>query len=272
MTLAGALLLFSLSSVLFAEASEGLRKTLEVGLSAVLVCLLFARIGEDMARVESAMTDMCRLSGALAPAYASLFLAEGGVGTAAASSAGFAGFTLLLENLAVGLFLPLLRVLLGFTLVSVAGNGAKTDGIFRSLRHTYVTALVFLSLLLTASLGFQTSLAASADGLSVRSVKFALGQLIPVIGGSLAESWRVLTSSLGVLRNTLGAFTVVSLFLLILPTLLTALLHRLGLSLAAALSDLLGCERGKRSSLTCAASMTLLSLHSRLRSFFSSSR
>lgn len=246
MTLAGALILFSLSSVLLAEASEGLRKTLEVGLSAVLVCLLFSRMGEDMTRVESTVTDMCRLSNALAPAYAGLFLAEGSVGTAAASSAGFAGLTLLLENLAAGLLLPLLRVLFCFTLVSVAGGGARTDGIFRSLRHTYVTVLVFLSLLLTASLGFQTSLASSADSLSARSVKFALGQMIPVIGGSLAETWRVLTASLGVLRHSLGALAVVSLLLVILPTLLTALLHRLGLSLAASLAELLGCERGKK--------------------------
>lgn len=246
MTLAGALILFALTSRIFAEASEDLRKTVEFGLAVVIAVLLFSHIGEDMARTESAMTDMCKLVNALSPAYAGLFLAEGGVGTAAASSAGFAAFTLLLENLAVGIFLPLLRVLLGFTLIGVTGTPAKTDGIFRSLRHTYVTVLVFLSLLLTASLGFQTSLASSADSLSARSVKFALGQMIPVIGGSLSETWRVLSASLGLLRNSIGVFAVVSLFLLILPTFLTALLHRFALSLSSSLAGILGCPRAEK--------------------------
>lgn len=246
MTLAGALILFALASQVFSEASEELRKTVEFGLAVALAVLLFSRIGEDMVRTESAMTDMCKLANALSPAYAGLFLAEGGVGVAAASSAGFTAFTLLLENLTVGLLLPLLRVLLGFTLVGIASNSAKTDGIFRSLRHTYVTILVFLSLLLTASLGFQTSLAASADSLSARSVKFALGQMIPVIGGSLSETWRVLSASLGLLRNSLGVFAVVSLFLLILPTLLTALLHRFALSLASSFAGILGCPRAEK--------------------------
>ena len=245
--LLGMVLLFAVLTLFFSEAEEkGLVRVLEMAMSVALCTLLYDTVAADMTRVGSSLEDMRDLSNLLIPAFASLFAAGGSTGTAVAAASGFTAFSLLLENLCVGVLLPLLRVLFGFTLIGVAGGSQRTDGIFRTVRQTYITLLVFLSLLLTASLSFQTVLSASADSLSARSVKFAVGNLIPVIGGSLSDTLRTLTASLTFLRSSIGTFSVLTVLMMLLPTLIGMLIHRFGLSLAASLSGMLGCGRAEK--------------------------
>lgn len=244
--LVAGLILFTLLSHLLRTADSGLTRTAEAALSAALVAMIYATLAGDMTRVSAALADMCHLSDALLPAFAGLYAAAGNAGTAAVSSSGFTLLSLLLENLAAGLLLPILQVIFAFMLIGALGFGARTEGLGRVLRNCYVTLLVFFSLLLTASLGFQGNLAAAADSLSVRSVKFAVGRLIPVVGGSLGETLRTLSASLALLRGSLGTLAVAVLLSFLLPTLVSLLIHRFCLSLVGAAAGMLGAARAEK--------------------------
>jgi stage III sporulation protein AE len=53
-------------------------------------------------------------------------------------------------------------------------------------------------------LAFQSVIAKSADTAAVKGVKFVLGNAVPVIGGALADATGTLTSSLALLKSTVG--------------------------------------------------------------------
>ncbi len=216
------------------------------GMTVVLTAYLLTPITADMERVIGALGDMRDFANGLIPVFGGLYAMGGSSGTAVASASGFATFVYLLEQL-ISSFLPqVLRLLLVFTVISSVRERQVLHGVFRSIRGLYVSLLGFASLLLVTSIGFQSTLAAATDNLATTSVRFAVGNLIPIIGGSLGGTLRTVNATLSLLKGTVGTLSVIALLLLLLPPLIGMLLHRFSLSLAATACDILGSGRGAR--------------------------
>lgn len=238
-----ALLLAALGRLQDALGEGASTRAAECGIGVLLVLLLYRVAEADVSRAATVIGDMKSFSDGLIPVFGALFAAGGSIGTATAAAGGFTAFSYVLQHLIAGVLLPLLRILFGFTVITSVGRQPGLSGIFTSLRQTYLTLLGFVALLLAASLGFQSTLSASADSLAAHSLRFAVGNLIPVVGGTLGGTLRTLSASLSLLKSTVGVLAVAALLLLLLPTLISLLLHRLFLSLAASVSTMLGSER-----------------------------
>ena len=243
--LVGICVLLSLLSQLAASLSPSSCAAAEACIGIVLVFLVFRLAEADISRATACLRDLSDISNGMIPIFFGLFAAGGSTATATASAAGFTAFSYLIKSVCIGVLLPILRLLFAFSAIRAAGGRLKTEGLFASLRSTYITVLAFLSVLLVTSLGFQSSLSASADSLATQSVRFTVGQLIPVIGTSLSGSLRTIAASLSLVKGTLGTLAVVALLLLLLPPLVELLLHRFLLSLCASVSAMLGSERAK---------------------------
>ncbi len=242
-----AAVLFSILLSLFAEHLDAkAAAAAECAIAAVLAVTVFSVVRADIALVQATLSDMRRLSDGLIPLFATLFASGGSASTGVAAASGFAGFSYLLTHVLGALLSPLLYFLVGLLGVSVLGSDRVSDGLFRTLKGLYLTTVVFLSVLLVTSLGFQTTISASADSLAAGSIRFAVGNLIPIVGGTLGGSLRTLASSLALIRSTLGTLSLAALLLSVLPVLVSLLLHRLFLSLASNLSDMLGSSRASR--------------------------
>lgn len=242
----GAVILVAVLS-LFAKHLDGAAaRAASFGIAAVLAVSVFALARSDMEQLTGTLEGMCRLSDALGPIFATLFASGGSAGAAAAAASGFATLSFLLTHAIAALLSPMLCFLFGLCALSVFGEGGQTGGLFRTVRGLYLTVLLFLSVLLVTSLGFQSTLAASADSLAVGSVRFAVGNLIPIVGGTLGGSLRTLAASLSLIRSTVGTLTLVSLLASVLPVLVSLLLHRFCLSLCSDLAGMLGADDAKR--------------------------
>jgi stage III sporulation protein AE len=104
-----------------------------------------------------------------------------------------------------------------------------------------------LSLSLTIFLGLlsiQTAVNADADSAGLRTIKFVLSSIIPVTGGALSESMTTLTSSLKLLKSSVGMYGVLALGVSALPLVLELLLWRFSLYLATAVGELFGVKEG----------------------------
>ncbi len=218
----------------------------ECGIAVSVAVTVFSVAREDMALAVATVTDMQRLSDGLIPLFATLFASGGSASTAVTAASGFAALSLFLTHAVGALLLPMLAFLFGLNAISALGTGGVTDGLFRTVKGLYLTLILFLSVLLVTSLGFQSTLTASADSLAAGSVRFAVGNLIPVVGGTLGGSLRTLASSLSLIRTTAGALTVVALLSSSLPVLISLLLHRLFLSLSADIAGALGADGTRR--------------------------
>jgi stage III sporulation protein AE len=176
------------------------------------------------------------------PVMTSLYAAGGNIATATVSSAGIMALLTMLENIARYALYPVLRVCFGLSLVSCAG-GINLSGISALVRNTFIVVLSFIMSLMSFFLAYQTRLALSADSAAIRTIKFAAGSFIPVVGGAVGEAVRLVMGSLSYIKSAAGVIAVIVIVLIVLPVILRIFLYKMTLAVSSCISKILGCER-----------------------------
>ncbi len=246
-TVIGVLLISSVFSALRSSVkSESVAKAFSLCASLVTVALLLSKGFSSILAVVRYFEALNTLTGLSIPLLGALYAMGGNVTTAAASSGGLAIYMTVLEEIVGQSIVPFCGVCLALSVVGTPEFGVRIGSLLSSFKKQYATLLGFLMMLLIAMLSTQTVLSARADTLAMRSVKFAAGNLIPVVGGSVSELIRTVSAGVGYLRGTLGVCGTVLILLLLLPPLAELLLYRLVWQISASLADLLGCDTEKR--------------------------
>ena len=104
-------------------------------------------------------------------------------------------------------------------------------------------AVTLLTLLLTVFVGLlsvQGTVAAAADTVTTKTLKFAVSSFVPVVGGALGEAMNTVQGGLGLIRSAVGGFGILAAAAAFLPELLSILMMQLALSAAGAAADVLG--------------------------------
>ena len=100
-----------------------------------------------------------------------------------------------------------------------------------------MTMMVF-----TTVMAAQSLLASKADNLAGRAAKFALGNMIPLVGSALAGTLGTVSTSVEYIRAVVGVIGVIVIVLILLPTLITLLVTKYVFSLASGAADIIGCS------------------------------
>lgn len=237
--LSGALLLYAvLASLLSSHGAQTLRAA-DAAFGVLFALMLYDGFSACFDRTAAYLSELSALCEVAAPAMGALYLAGGNVGGAAAGGGAMAALSLILEHLVGAALLPLLRVMLGFLLVSAIGE-VRTEGLCATLRTVYVTVLGIFCTLTSAALALGNVLGASSDTLSLRSLRFAVGQMVPIVGGTVSGSLATVGASVGLVRSTAGIGVAAAILLPLFSVLAGLLLARMALSLLATLGTLFG--------------------------------
>ena len=180
------------------------------------------------------------------PLMGALYAMGGNVATAVASTAGLSVYLTVLEGVIAKSILPFCGICMASALVGGLDPSLRIDTAISTVKKKYTTLLSFLMMLLIAMLSVQTTIAARQDGLAMKSVKFAAGNWIPVVGGSVGELLKTVGGGVGYLRGAVGLSGILLLLLTLLPTLIELFLARCVWQFSASLADLLGCEGEKK--------------------------
>ncbi|MBQ2734810.1 MAG: hypothetical protein IJF33_03165 [Clostridia bacterium] len=226
--------------------SDGLGHAFSFCTTLVVTISLITQGYRSLKGVTTYFSTLTALTTACIPLMAVLYAMGGNVTAAVASSAGLSVFLTVLENLVSRSILPFCSICMAFALVSALDPSLRMGTLLATVKKNYTTVLAFLMMLLLAMLGAQTTLGAHSDTLAMRSAKFAVGNLIPVVGGSVSELLRTVSAGVGYLRGTVGICGVLLLVLTLLPTLIELFLLRVTWQLAASFADLLGCDGEKK--------------------------
>ncbi len=191
--------------------------------------------------VRGALACLQGVANAMLPVLAALLAAGGNTASAAATGGGLLLFLNLAENLTAEFFLPLAAALCGLAAVVWLPERGRIRSLFACLRRVLTFSLALFGAVFAAVFGAQTLLAAGADSVSARTVKFAVGNALPVIGGVIGDSVRTVAAGLSYLRDTVGLLGILLTLLPLAVPLLTLFLHRAVLLVGGAAAELLGC-------------------------------
>ncbi len=246
-TIAGLLILSSICRALRSSfGQESVGRAFSLCSTLVIMLGLLTQSNGILQRTVSYFDNLSKMTSGSLPLMGALYAMGGNVGTAVASSAGLSVFMTVLEVFVTKSILPFCGFCMAFALIGAIDPSMRLGSLSGTLKKNYTTALAFLMMLLLAMLGAQTTLAARSDTIAMRSAKFAAGNLIPVVGGSVSELLRSVSAGVSYLRTTVGICGVLILLLTLLPTLVELLLFRLTWQLSASLADMLGCDSEKK--------------------------
>ncbi|MBQ9773185.1 MAG: hypothetical protein IJW30_00800 [Clostridia bacterium] len=246
-SIAGLLILSAVCKLLQSSfKGEKIARAFSLCTTLIILLALLTQGYESIRSVTDYFSTLRGVTAASIPLMGSLYAMGGNVSAAAASSTGLSLFLAVFEEIVGRSIVPFCAVCLAFALVSALDPSIRLQTLSGTIKKNYTTVLAFLMMLLLAMLGAQTTLGAKSDTLAMKSVKFAAGNMIPVVGGSVSELLRTLGASIGYLRGAVGICGILLLILLLLPTLIELFLVRLTWQLGASLADILGCDTEKK--------------------------
>ena len=195
---------------------------------------------------ETYIRSLTSLVNGVTPLACALTAASGNLHGAAVGRAALMLLYALFENLYTILLLPSVRVSFCLALVGNIGGLFRLDAWGNCIRRLFTWCLALLGVALSFVIGVQNVIARSADSLTMRTVKFALGSFIPLVGGALSDALGTAVSSLRLIRSGCGVVCMAAILLMSIPPICTLLLQRTVFSLCRGAAEWIGCEREGR--------------------------
>ena len=241
-----------LGIVVAASVISSVRSTVKSGLSGVfdfisglcLMLMLYGVVEGMFTLVKSYLFTLTGVMDSFIPVMSAMAAAGGDLNSAVVSSGGLILGLDLIEKLAANGLMPVLQLCFGIAMASGVGS-LKLSGISKLIRDGFSWTLGLSAAAISAVMSFQTTIAARADSLSMRAVRFAASNAIPVAGGIAADAVRTVAGSLSLVKSTVGWAGVVIIALMTLPVMIQVLLTRIGVLLAGTSASVLGLEREK---------------------------
>lgn len=186
--------------------------------TAVCSLAVMAPLTQLFLRLQAVAATLSSFLRVYVPVLAGLTAAAGSPGRATVSSAFLLGVSALLQTASEQLLLPLSGMMVALAMVTsgdASPASAFADLFFRFLKG----GLTLLSVLTGSLFALQTGLSAAGDSLSMRSAKFAVSGMVPLVGGTLSEALGTVVSAASVIGSATGAVGILSLLILFVPIL-----------------------------------------------------
>lgn len=208
-----------------------------------VICVSAAVIGpiaQAILRTAELLREMSGFLLSFIPVYVGIVTASGKPVSGAAYNACLVGTAEVISRLAATVLVPLLGVYLAICLMGAASREIDMQGISKLVKNVVITALSLLLTVFVGLLGIQGTVAAAADTVTAKTLKFAIGSFVPVVGGAISEALGTLQGCMGVIRSAVGGFGIIAVAAAFLPPVLSILMMQLALSIAGGVGETLG--------------------------------
>lgn len=117
-------------------------------------------------------------------------------------------------------FVPAVLISTALNIVNGMSDRFKTDKMVKLLNNGVKWGLSVMLTIFVSLAGLKSIASAGADGLMIKLSKFATSNLVPMVGGILAESVETVMNCSVVIKNSVGILGIICLFLIALLPLL----------------------------------------------------
>ena len=235
-----------LTTTLGIRQSEGLRNICNLVLSLVMAVSVAEIAYSAINTATEYIARICTMMTSMLPVMEAIMLTGGSVSQSQVNGTALMLYITVTENVTRFVIVPLASALFALTTTSGVFSGVNISSLISGVRRLLMTVFGFFLMIFSFVLGIQSSLARSADTLGMKTVRFALGSYVPVVGGAVSEALSTISGGLSLIRKTTGAVGIVIILLIVLPTLLKLFLSRMSLVICKTVSDILGCADASR--------------------------
>lgn len=219
---------------------DGIRTSKTLGLTAGIITALSVVIplSSCITRAVSAISLSSGFVTALIPVLAAIITAGGKPALALTyNSLSFAAAQVV-SSLGNGVIRPVIQVIMSLSIISSVSQSADISKIVEFAKKTAVFIMSLSATIFVTMLSLKGMLAASADTVAVRGIRFLIGNMIPVVGGAVSDAYQSIVGTLSLVKNTVGVFALAAVALINLPVITECVMWVFSLNMLALLGDI----------------------------------
>lgn len=138
-------------------------------------------------------------------------------------------------------FFPVLCVVLISISCACAVNPVvKLDSVGRTVSKAINLIMAFVAGIFVAVLSVRGVIAGAADTVTIRGVRFLVGNTLPIVGSAIGEALNSIVAGLGLMKNTVGVLGIAAVCVINLPVLIKVVIWKCALYFIGTAADLMG--------------------------------
>ena len=239
-TLLGAfsvVLLCSLLTTNNAFVSKGNQKLIYFVGFVVVIVLIFSDLWDIYQQVYSSTSQLSQLVDTSMPIMLTLMIATGNKVTARVYQPMVALLSGTVIKCISQIVLPLATFSLVFTIISNLSDDVKIGKLSSFITGTSSWILGITFMLFSAFMTVEGISASTLDGVSIRVMKFATKNYIPMLGGHLSDGFDLIVASATLIKNSFGLVALLLLLSVVLSPILNILAYKLTLQALCAVLE-----------------------------------
>lgn len=140
------------------------------------------------------------------------------------------------------ILLPLIGMSAALSIIGGMNPIIDISPLLLTIKKAAIWILGALMAIFTGLLTIQTVVGSAADTLALRTGKFLVSSLIPVVGNAVSEAYSTMSMSMSLLKSGTGVFGIAVLLSCVVPVIISVCLYCLSISFGGAAAELFGAK------------------------------
>ena len=175
----------------------------------LIVTIIMSSFSEILDSVKNSITDLIGFSQSLIPLLITLMLYTGSITTSSVLEPILLFLIQFIANLIQNLILPVVSIIVVLIVISKISGRIQITKLAKFMNTSIVWFLGIVLTLFVGVMSLEGTLTASVDGITAKTTKAAVSNLIPVVGKILGDSVDTVLGCGVVLKNAVGVVGVI---------------------------------------------------------------
>ncbi|MBQ7203525.1 MAG: hypothetical protein IJS03_05880 [Eubacterium sp.] len=224
------------------NSDEALCSAFSTATALIIALLLVSGVGATISLSSLSLSVAGNFVFAFVPVFCALVLASGAGITAFSTNSMLLILAQAISFAAANVFLPVINCFLAIGICSGLRDELHLDRLISTLKSVFTWCVSFISGAFVTVLSVKTTVASRADILGIRSARFVINSVVPVIGASISEGLLSIQSYSSLIKSSVGIVGICAVCLVFLPAVIEVVLWRMALSMCLIVSDVF-CDR-----------------------------
>lgn len=234
------ILLSAFLQSLKAESDDSVNMIYSTATALLVATVVLVKLTSTVSLASMAISVASNFVYAFIPVFCSIVVASGGITTGFSTNTTLLILAQGLSFISSNVFMPIVNCYLALGVTSSLRYELNLDKLLSSIKKIITTCISFVSGVFVSVLSVKTAVAGRADMLGLRSIRFAINSVVPVIGSSISEGLLSIQAYSSLIKSSVGIVGVVAVVLVFLPSIIEVVLWRISLTLCVIVSDIFG--------------------------------
>lgn len=223
-----------------AESDDSVNMIYSTATALLVATVVLVKLTSTVSLASMAISVASNFVYAFIPVFCSIVVASGGITTGFSTNTTLLILAQGLSFISSNVFMPIVNCYLALGVTSSLRYELNLDKLLSSVKKIITTCISFVSGVFVSVLSVKTAVAGRADMLGLRSIRFAINSVVPVIGSSISEGLLSIQAYSSLIKSSVGIVGVVAVVLVFLPSIIEVVLWRISLTLCVIVSDIFG--------------------------------